>query len=689
LHVRRIVGAATLQRFLGTLRGDFATLPALRSACDSPISRSSGISTGRRQKNARHWRRKACSMATDSKVDGAERRDESSTDAALSLWDRIREHKIIQWVIAYLGAAFALAGAQEQFAHAFQWPDIIGRILLTLLVIGLPLAVTAAWYHGHRGLRTVSSGELAIASCLLLIGGLLFTALVHPFSKSTAAPNAVPAANAAPSKSAPSRPDDKPATPNSIAVLPFRNLTGDDTQEYFVDGLTEEILNALSQSKNLRVVGRTSSFAFKNRNEDLRVIGEMLGVENVLEGSVRRSGDIIRVTAVLNNARTGFHYWSKEFNKQLDDFLKIQQEVAEAVAESLQVSLGTECMVCPGMTRNVAAWDEFRLANSTDLNTPDGVNSAISHLERAVRIDPDFGMAWIALNNAYVTASNVNPINRQYQLQMADEAFQKAAKISPNAPGVLRRQAINAVGRKNWVEAGQLFEKARPNPGEQVLLANLDKAAFRVRLGFVKSAIVDFEQARAIEPLDPGVSLFLALLYAFDENYAASLAESERGLNIGPPDLLARGNALLAAMTAKDREAMEVWNSRVKAIPAGNMGPPAQLSSMLDSPNQARELLRTYSASAQNNTLATHLITAEWAMYFGETDLALDNLEMASRMTNPWNFYWIWHPVFKSLRSHERFKSIVTDLGMVDYWRATGKWGEFCKPAGEDDFVCA
>ena len=195
-------------------------------------------------------------------------------------------------------------------------PILSARVLMLALIAGFPLAVTLAWYHGHRGLRSVSAGELGILSVLILIGAVFFTVALRPSDgagsaeadarqRDRSAGDDVPATLAHRALAEPNYP------PNSIAVLPFTNISSDPEQEYFVDGLSEELMNQLAQVRALRVTARTSSFAFKGTTETVERIAEKLNVAHVLEGSVRKAGDQLVITAQLIDTTNGFHLWSK------------------------------------------------------------------------------------------------------------------------------------------------------------------------------------------------------------------------------------------------------------------------------------------------------------------------------------------------------------------------------------------
>jgi TolB-like protein len=245
------------------------------------------------------------------------------------LWTRIKEHKIAQWTLAYAAFAFALLHGATLLSDALEWPHAVVRVLTLVLVVGLPIAPTLAWYHGVRALKRVSGGELILITLLLLIGGSLLWLYPRPTEHATpaVASKATPPLSASSTASAVFAP---PA--HSIAVLPFVNMSGDAKQEYFSDGISEELLDALSRLNELQVAARTSSFSFKGQNVDVSTIAHKLNVGAILEGSVRRAGKTVRITVQLINAVSGFHMWSQTYDRNFTDILKVQTEVATSVA---------------------------------------------------------------------------------------------------------------------------------------------------------------------------------------------------------------------------------------------------------------------------------------------------------------------------------------------------------------------
>src|SRR5258705_6383700 len=254
-----------------------------------------------------------------------------SVDRLSLLWRRINDHKMVQWSVAYVALAYAMQHGVTLTSEAFEWPRAVTRISMMLLGLGLPLVMTLAWYHGARASRRISGPELTIISILLVMSSLLFFVFVRPSAES--------AAGTAPVRSGAVSGLPAPAG-LSIAVLPFVNLSGDASQEFFSDGMTEEITSALAKVQNLRVVARTSAFEFKGKNVNIKTMGDELGATHLIEGSVRKAGTRVRITVQLIKADDGTHVWSEDYDRDLTDIFSVQEDIARAITTSLRMPLG-------------------------------------------------------------------------------------------------------------------------------------------------------------------------------------------------------------------------------------------------------------------------------------------------------------------------------------------------------------
>ncbi len=261
------------------------------------------------------------------------------------------------------------------------------------------------------------------------------------------------------------RPEARPAVAGeaSIAVLPFVDMSPEASQGYFADGLTEELINTLSKLDGLLVTGRTSSFHFKGRNEDLRTIGDVLGVGHILEGSVRKSGDALRVTAQLIDVRTGFHLWSDTYDRPLADIFAVQDEIAEGVAAALSITLQVGLLgTIAGGTHDVEAYEELMRGNALYAEfTPEAMALAASHYERATALDPDFAIAWANIADIHRSARIVLPKDEaNAQREYARAAIERALEIAPDAPYVLIVAANMNLDEGNWAEVERLLRRA-------------------------------------------------------------------------------------------------------------------------------------------------------------------------------------------------------------------------------------
>ncbi len=322
----------------------------------------------------------------------------------------------------------------------------------------------------------------------------------------------------------------------SIAVLPFANMSGDPEAEYFSDGISEEIINALAQLPGLRVAARTSAFSFKGKNADLRTVGDQLNVATVLEGSVRKAGNRLRITAQLINVSDGYHMWSERFDREHTDVFAIQDEIATAIAAKLEVTLGGRGagpLVKPP-TENLEAYDLYLKGHALILQRGPALPRGVECLERAVVLDPDFALALAELAEALLLAS-LYGMNRLVDIRdRVAGACDRALAREPNLPAAHIAQALfrfmaeydREGASESWVRAVALDPS---NPEILSLQAMYD-------LCYVRGAFAEGErQMRTALELDP-LSVFaraqLALLLGWAGRFADAAVEARRALEL-------------------------------------------------------------------------------------------------------------------------------------------------------------
>jgi adenylate cyclase len=359
--------------------------------------------------------------------------DSSASPLSIAtIWARIKEHKIVQWTLAYAAFAYTTLHGMEMAREAFDWPVTVSRITLLTLLLGTPIAATLAWYHGHRGRERISGSELLILTVLLGIAGTLLwrsSGKVHE--------RGISSTSTTPSSQAPAFPSAFAPPVHSVAVLPFANFSGDAQQEYFSDGISEELINSLSHIHELEVAARTSSFSFKGQNVDVGTIARKLNVAAVLEGSVRRSGKTVRITAQLINTVNGFHMWSETYDRNLKDILAVQTEVATSVAQQLQVKLlGDEASrIEVGGTHKPEAYDAY--LHGTQLMAMAAIDdvavsrAALAAFDRAIALDPNYALAHTRRARALIHVSyGTDPSVRRGVQEQARTAAEQAVALT-------------------------------------------------------------------------------------------------------------------------------------------------------------------------------------------------------------------------------------------------------------------
>src|SRR5437588_135950 len=386
-----------------------------------------------------------------------------------------------------------------------------------------------------------STKALPIVVAVVVAGALAYFG-IHKlwFSKYQPSPPTPPPAStsAAPAGFAP--------PPHSIAVLPFVNMSGDKEQEYFSDGLTEELLNSLARINELQVAARTSAFSFKGKDVDIGTIARRLNVASVLEGSVRRGGQKIRITAQLNNAVTGFHVWSQTYDRDLSDVLTLQTEIANAVASALKVTLlgDVAAKVEVGGTRDPAAFDAYLRASKLyrEFQNDKDLEAVIAGYTEAIRLDPQYALAYADRSlsfNIFGADFPVSPGARDDYFNKAQVDARKAIALAPDlAQGHLAlASAFQSI--LDFTRALEEYQRALAlEPGNARLSRNY--GVFAVLMGQTEAGLAAARHAVALDPLNPDnrYMLGLALLSARRPHEAIAAFEDARALT--PNDVWVR-----------------------------------------------------------------------------------------------------------------------------------------------------
>jgi adenylate cyclase len=481
-------------------------------------------------------------------------------------------------------------------------------------------------------------------------------------------------------KQVPATTDVKEA-PKTIAVLPFDDFSPKKDQEYFVNGLSEEILNTIAQIPDLTVIARTSSFALKGANKTIQEMGDVLGASHILEGSVRKAGDALRVTAQVVRSADGAHLWSKTYDRELKEIFAVQEEIAIAVADELKITLGIVSLKQLGGTENEKAYELFLTAKGKrDEANMSGYKSALDLVDAAIVLDPEFAIAWAYKANIHHLLNVFGPYSRAIaEADAGIRAAQKAIELEPNlADGYIYLGWIKAF-KSEWIEAELNYRKSIELIGESLSFNDVFIVPFYISVGKFKRAYELLEEMRRNDPISQAFRWWYYNTYVLlgdrqraEEEYQRRNKLLLKGYSDWHDNAITQVRLGSGDVLSKDEI---VSSDPIHII----------VKEYLDSPEEGLVQLRRIYSNDDNLSHMDLLLIFLWAGYFGDPELAMDAIEKDASINATGSYYWF--PAMRDIRKTPRFKKFVREIGLVDYWKEFG-WPDLCRPVGDDDFVC-
>lgn len=456
---------------------------------------------------------------------------------------------------------------------------------------------------------------------------------------------------------------------NSIAVLPFINLSADKDNEYFSDGITEELLNALAKVDGLLVTSRTSSFAFKGKNSDIREIGKTLGVKTVLEGSVRKYGNRVRVTAQLINSENGYHKWSETFDRNLEDIFAVQDEIANSIVDQLKKSINIQKpakQLVNVPTENIEAYNLY-LQGLFYWNkwAPEFVLKAVKCFEDAIKISPDFALAYSRLSACYTYFGAIGYMTTETAYPKAKEYALKSYELdSSSFFAHISLGMIKYFSDWDWEGAEKCFLKVfekNPNSAE----THQYYAMLLTTLGYHKKALKEAELAHQIDPLNPPISYILSFVYFNNNQTEQAIAQQQKTIELDP-DFGDSWNSIawMYIRTNQYEKAIETF-TKILNNPTNILQAKAGLAYAYTKLNQTDKALE-FIQNAKNEQLKSPTLDLELAIIYtglGEFDKAIDSLHLAiDKRLGGLNF--INGKFWKELHEHPRFREILERMNL-------------------------
>jgi serine/threonine-protein kinase len=584
----------------------------------------------------------------------------------MNFFTELKRRNVYKVAVAYAVVGWALSQGIAQVFPVFDIPNWAIRLIVLLIIIGLPIALILAWMFEltPQGIKRTEDVDLVAAAqqpkkrtwiFVVIIGALLSIALffLGRYSAITGAPRQSEAA----------------ATPNkSIAVLPFVNMSADKNDEYLGDGMTEELINVLSKVKGLRVPGRSSSFAFKAKNEEdiFRKVGEKLHVNTVLEGSVRKAGDKLRITAQLINAANGYHLWSETYDRDVKDVLTVETDVAQRVVDVLKVQLGVEeaRALSKKPTENPEAHRLYLLGRHHLVKyTQADLAEAVRNYEQALQLDPDFALAYSGLSDAFaLIAGNAMPSKEAWAKEKV--LAEKALQLDPELAEAHLSLGDARANSFDWAGGEKEINRALElNPN---LASAYDASAWILTVfGRFDEAITKNRNALELDPLNPLTNGNSGWYLYFARRYDEAISALRSTIELFPNDAFSHfvlGWCLIMKGNVPEAKAELQKATELDDLP-WYIGAIGYAHAVSGDRAKAEQVLHDLDDLAKRRYVTPN---AYFLVYLGlgENEKALDWLEKCYQDQDGACWFLKVDQLYDPLRNDARFQTLVKKVGL-------------------------
>ena len=596
----------------------------------------------------------------------------------MSLYSELKRRNVFRVAITYLALAWLLTEVAGTLFPGFGVPEWAFRFVVIVLVLGFVPALVFSWAYEitpegikrekdvvrDESITHITAKRLDGITITLIAAAVIFIVadrfwLAPRYEQQSSRPTEVLT-----DVGQTSGPELK-YPPYSIAVLPFVNMSDDPGNEYFSDGISEELLNLLAKIPELRVIARTSSFAYKGKDVKIADVAKELNVGHVLEGSVRKAGNQVRITAQLIRSSDSSHLWSESFDRSLDNIFMIQDEIAQAVINQLKVTLLGDAP--KALEVDPEAYALFLQARHFgNLGTNEGVQQAEQLLQQALEITPNYSAAWSELGRNWQHKASNKLVSVDIGYAKAEEYQNKALELDPSNAVAYSRLGFDCLHHEwDWPAAAELFEKALTfGPGNAVVLANA--ASMAMALGRMDQAITLRETAIQLDPLNAANTFGLGVTYYFNDQPGLAEASFRKTLSLSPNRPITRA-AIVRAMVRKGnyQNTDEIWQliadepyEPFRLIAAASMH--YKLGNFEDADIALEALIEKYSGQMDP------LIALAYAIR-GSADEAIGWLQQAIDSIGPQALLNSRHsPEYDFIRSDPRWQELLTKAGLSE-----------------------
>lgn len=592
----------------------------------------------------------------------------------------LKRRNVVRVAIAYVVMSWVLIQAADILLPTFGVPESMLKGFYILLGLGFPASLLISWAYEVTPEGVMKTAEVDKSKSVthgtgqkinkLIIGGLVLAVAFLLYDKFFIAEAPVELVAEA------------EAGPVSIAVLPFTDLSQAGDQEYFGDGVAEEILNILAGVEGLDVTSRTTAFSLKGQGLSIPEMADRLEVSHIVEGSIRSSGNRVRITAQLIKTDTDTHLWSETYDREMTDIFAIQDDISRSITDALQLELFGDGAIRENPTDNLEAYQLYLQGHHFIMLR--GVNNltlATERLKQAVELDPEFALAWADLAVAtLLIPSYKSNVDQQYYLDQADKAADRALEINPDLALAVLLKGFITFHEGRWLDSvGPLKRATQLDPkNETVWLWNAVQLS---SLGYLEDSLAAGKKAYEIAPTTGINAGWLGFVHGFIGNNDEARRYLDEAIGLGWNYAIARKTELLLSEGDIDGAKLSIQKFLTRE------GEPENgLDTIIDAYRdptlkaEARAILVGYIEERR------YYSSLYGSLILGEADLIVEYFETMSNNRGP-ELGFAFAPAYRKVFNDPVFKAYLRKIGLVEFWQQNG-WPDMCRALGDDNFEC-